>query len=60
MKNILTEKELNEVAGGRIIKILPKPIPDGALYEPKADENGSASRPSFCGKKERWLFGRPI
>ena len=45
MKNILTEKELNEVAGGRIIKILPKPIPDGALYEPKADETGSVSHP---------------
>ena len=60
MKNILTEKELNEVAGGRLIRILPRPIPDGALYEPKADETGSASRSSIDGKKERWLFGRPI
>ncbi len=50
MKNILTEKELNEVAGGRSVRIFRRPIWDGALYEPQADETGSASRPIVYGR----------
>ena len=50
MKNILTEKELNEVAGGRLIRIFPRPIWDGDPYEPVDDETGSASRPIVYGR----------